>query len=225
MNEFQSVGAVRRGYVRGVVSSRLGGVAFPVDLVRVAASIARRDGARRRVASAFAGYLVTDAGPDVVPMFAKHRVWHEQGPDLYCMTSERMGWGYRSGGVVDSGPIDAPEMVACGSMLCGSGFDGVQSAARRWLESRRGVGLPLSVEEDGAGTDAGKVRRDSAGRVVLLLATGPRCHGLRGGVVVAAEVGALDAPEFLPGGSVQREDDLAGFVACQRLVLRGGWSL
>lgn len=223
MNEFQSVGAVRRGFVRGVVSSRLGGVAFPADLVRVAAGIARRDGARRRVASAFAGYLVTDAGPGVVPMVAKHRRWHEQGPDLYCMTSERMGWGYRSEGV-DSGPIDAPEMLAGGSMLCGSEFGGVQSTARRWSESRRGVGLPLSVAEDGAGTDAGKVRRDSAGRVVLLLATGSRCHGLRGGVVVAAEVGALDAPEFLPGGSVQREDDLAGFVAVQRLVLRGGWS-
>ena len=136
MSEFQSVGAVRRGFVRGVVSSRLGGVAFPADLVRVAARIARRDGARRRVASAFAGYLVTDAGPD-----------------------------------------------------------------------------------------AGHVHRDDAGRVLVLLATGPRCHGLRGGVVVAAEVGALDAPEFLPGGSVQREDDLAGFVAVQRLVLRGGWSL
>lgn len=224
MNEFQSVGAVRRGYVRGVVSSRLGGVVFPVDLVRVAASIARRDGARRRAASAFAGYLVTDAGPDVVPMFAKHRAWHEQGPDLYCMTSERMGWGYRSEGV-ESGPIDAPEMVACGSMLCGSGFDGVQSAARRWSESRRGGGLSLSVAEDGAGPDAGHVRRDDAGRVVVLLATGPRCHGLRGGVVVAAEVGALDAPEFLPGGSVQRDDDFAGVVAVQRLAFRGGWSL
>ena len=136
MSEFQSVGAVRRGYVRGVVSSRLGGVAFPADLVRVAAGIVRRDGARRRVASAFAGYLVSDEGPD-----------------------------------------------------------------------------------------AGYVRRDDAGRVVVLLATGPRCHGLRGGIVEAGEVGALDAPEFLPGGSVQREDDLAGFVAGQRLVLRGGWSL
>lgn len=136
MSEFQSVGAVRRGFVRGVVSSRLGGVAFPADLVRVAARIARRDGARRRVASAFAGYLVTDAGPD-----------------------------------------------------------------------------------------AGHVHRDDAGRVFVLLATGPRCHGLRGGVVVAAEVGALDAPEFLPGGSVQREEGCGGFVAWQRLVLRGGWSL
>ena len=136
MNEFQSVGAVRRGFVRGVVSSRLGGVAFPADLVRVAAGIARRDGARRRVASAFAGYLVTDAGPD-----------------------------------------------------------------------------------------AGCVRRDDAGRVVVLLSTGPRCYGLRGGIVKAGEVGALDAPEFLPGGSVQRGDGFAGFVAVQRLVLRGGWSL
>ena len=224
MSEFQSVGAVRWGYVRGVVLSRLGGVAFPADLVRVAAGIARRDGARRRVASAFAGYLVTDAGPDVVPMFAKHRAWHEQGPDLYCMTSERMGWGYRSEGV-DSGPIDAPEMVACGSMLCGSGFDGVQSAARRWSESRRGVGLPLSVAEDGAGPDAGYVRRDDAGRVLVLLATEPLCHGLRGALLDAAQVGALDAPEFLPGGSVQRAGNCGGFVAVQRLVLRGGWLL
>ena len=136
MSELQSVGAVRRGFVRGVVSSRLGGVAFPADLVRVACRVARREGERRRVASAFAGYLVSEAGLESLP------VW-----------------------------------------------------------------------------------RDEAGRVRALLATGPRCHGLRGGVVEAAEVGALDAPEFLPGGSVQREDGLAGFVACLRLVLRGGWSL
>ena len=136
MSEFQSVGAVRRGFVRGVVSSRLGGVAFPADLVRVAAGIARRDGARRRVASAFAGYLVSEPGPD-----------------------------------------------------------------------------------------AGHVRRDDAGRVVVLLATGPSCHGLRGGVVVAAEVGALDAPEFLPGGSVQRDENDGRVFAGQRLVLRAGWSV
>ncbi len=136
MSELQSVGAVRRGFVRGVVSSRLGGVAFPADLVRVAAGMARRDGARRRVAAAFAGYLVSEAGPEFLP------VW-----------------------------------------------------------------------------------RDGAGRVLALLATGPRCHGLRGGVVVAAEVGALDAPEFLPGGAMQR-DEYSGWVyAGQRIVLRGGWSL
>ena len=136
MNEFQSVGADHWGFVRGVVSSRLGGVAFPADLVRVAAGIARRDGARRRVASAFEGYLVSEQGPE-----------------------------------------------------------------------------------------AAQVRRDDAGRVLVLLATEPLCHGLRGALLDAAQVGALDAPEFLPGGSVQRDDDLAGFVAIQRLVLRGGWSL
>ena len=136
MGEFQSVGAVRRGFVRGVVSSRLGGVAFPADLVRVAAGIARRDGARRRVASAFADYLVSEPGPD-----------------------------------------------------------------------------------------AGRVLRDDAGRVLVLLATGPRCHGLRGGVVEAAEVGALDAPEFLPGGAMQRWICSGLVYVGQRLALRGGWSL
>lgn len=136
MSELQSVGAVRRGFVRGVVSSRLGGVAFPADLVRVAAGMARRDGERRRVAAAFAGYLVSDEVPELLP------VW-----------------------------------------------------------------------------------RDEAGRVLALLATSPRCHGLRGGVVAAAEVGALDAPEFLPGGAMQRGRDLSRVYAAPRLVLRGGWSL
>ena len=136
MSELQSVGAVRRGFVRGVVSSRLGGVAFPADLVRVAAGMARRDGERRRVAAAFAGYLVSEAGQESLP------VW-----------------------------------------------------------------------------------RDEAGRVMELRATGPPCHGLRGGLVEAAEVGALDAPEFLPGGAMQRDEDSGRVFAVQRLILRGGWSI
>lgn len=134
MSEIQGVGAVRRGFVRGVVSRRHGGVAFPVDLLRVACRVARREGERRRVASAFAGYLVSEPG-----------------------------------------------------------------------------------------SEAEKVWRDDAGRVVVLLATGPLCHGLRGGVVVAAEVGALDAPEFMPGGSVQRDENDEHVFAVQRIVLRGRW--
>ena len=136
MSELKSVGADRWGFVRGVVSSRLGGVAFPADLVRVAAGMARRDGARRRVAAAFAGYLVSEAGPESLP------VW-----------------------------------------------------------------------------------RDEAGRVMALRATGPCCHGLRGGLVEAAEVGALDAPEFLPGGAMQRDEYLGRVCAVQLLVFRGGLSL
>lgn len=224
MSEFQSVGAVRRGYVRGVVSSRLGGVAFPADLVRVAAGIARRDGARRRVASAFAGYLVTDAGPGVVPMFSQHRAAHEYGILSECVTGAAGVGFFGSNWGEAGGPIDAPRLMPSGSMRSAD-FGGVSGVVHRWSELRRGVGLPLSVAEDGAGPDSGHVRRDDAGRVLVLLATGPRCHGLRGGVVEAGQVGALDAPEFLPGGSVQREDDLGGVVAGQRLVLRGGWSL
>lgn len=136
MSEIQSVGAVRQGFVRGVVSRRHGGVAFPVDLLRVACRVARREGERRRVASAFSGYLVSETGPE-----------------------------------------------------------------------------------------AEKVWRDDAGRVVLVLATGSRCHGLRGVTVEAAEVGALDAPEFMPGGSVQRDENDGRVFAGQRLVLRAGWSV
>lgn len=135
MSEIQSVGAVRQGFVRGVVSRRHGGVAFPVDLLRVACSVARREGERRRVASAFAGYLVSEPWPE------SEKVW-----------------------------------------------------------------------------------RDDAGRVVLVLATGNRCYGLRGVTVEAAEVGALDAPEYLPGGSVQRDQIGVDCFAGQRLVLRAGWS-
>lgn len=132
MSEFQSVGAVRRGFVRGVVSSRLGGVAFPADLVRVAAGMARRDGERRRVAAAFAGYLVSEPFP----------VW-----------------------------------------------------------------------------------RDEAGRVFALLTTKPSCHGLRGWAVEAEEVGALDAPELLPGGATHSAGCSGLVYARQWFVLRGGWSL
>lgn len=107
MSELQSVGAVRRGFVRGVVSSRLGGVAFPADLVRVAAGIARRDGARRRVASAFAGYLVTDSEP----VFSVRR-----GRYLAMFEGWTIGRSGFSAGDDSGGDLDATGWFAAGSM-------------------------------------------------------------------------------------------------------------
>lgn len=104
------------GYVRGLASVRCGGVAFPLDLVRAVAKTAARLAVRRRVGAAFAGYLVSESGPDVRAMFSKNREWHSQGVDIWGCTSERQGLGFNAAGVL-SGPIDAPESIAGGGWV------------------------------------------------------------------------------------------------------------
>lgn len=104
------------GYVRGLASVRCGGVAFPLDLVRAVAKTAARLAVRRRVGAAFAGYLVSESGPDVRALFSKNREWHSQGVDIWGCTSERQGLGFNAAGVL-SGPIDAPESIAGGGWV------------------------------------------------------------------------------------------------------------
>lgn len=221
MTNIQAMAGASVGHVRACFSGRCRGFAAPVDLMRAHLRAVNRCAVRRRVASAFAGYLVTDAGPDVLPLFAKNRVWHEQGPDLYCMTSERSGWGYASQGV-ESGPIDAPGMIAAGSMIAGSGFDGIGSARRRWSEVMRGDDLPLSLADvEPVGVEL-PVWRDRAGRVVWL-GGGVYAKGLR------AEFGdchtgyLLDASEFLPAGSTKQYLSAGELCAGRSDVMRAGW--
>lgn len=57
------------GWVRAMWSRRLKGYAVPVALLRVPLRGAVRAGERRRVAAAFASYLVMDAAPDAVPIW------------------------------------------------------------------------------------------------------------------------------------------------------------
>lgn len=57
------------GWVRAMWSRRLKGYAVPVALLREQLRGAVRAGERRRVAAAFASYLVMDAAPDAVPIW------------------------------------------------------------------------------------------------------------------------------------------------------------
>lgn len=209
------------GHVRACFSVRCRGFAAPVDLMRAHLRAVNRCAVRRRVSAAFGGYLVSDSGPDVVAMFSKHRVWHEQGPNLCCMTSERRSWWCRSDDV-QSGPIDAPDMVPAGSMISQGEFDGVGSAVRRWSEVRRGDDLPLSLaESEPAGVDL-PVWRGRDGRVVWL-GGGVYAKGLR------AEFGdchtgyLLDASDFVPTGSTRRYVSGGEVCAWRGEVLRAGW--
>lgn len=118
----------RGGYALAVLSRRCRGHVVPLDLLRVVASVANRAGVRRRVASAFKGYLVTDAGPGVVPMFSARREWHVYGFDSYCATSHRMPLGLVCGGsdvsILAGGPLDAPVLIAAGSFSVSHGCNG-----------------------------------------------------------------------------------------------------
>lgn len=67
------------------------------------------------------------------------------------------------------------------------------------------------------------------GRPVLIVATDMRCYGLHGmgryESIAAGEVGAIDAPEFVPAGSVVAES-VGDFERCcvASLVMRRGAS-
>lgn len=68
--------------------------------------------------------------------------------------------------------------------------------------------------------------RGPDGRPVLLVPTDRRCFGLRGrdrfSSVLADEVGALDAPEWLPAGSVRRHEMAGEYCSCAEFLARGG---
>lgn len=220
MSNIQVLAGAGVGHVRAVFSGRCRGFAAPLDLVRVHLRAVVRSGVRRRLAVDFGGYLVTEEGPAVVPMFSRHRVWHEQGPDLYCMTSERMGWGYRSEGVA-SGPIDAPALIPAGSMWSGdSGFDGTGSCIPRdrW-HLRQQAAEPEAAEPEAA---ALPVWRDGAGRVVCLTVSYERVRGLREGFE-DCQRDCMDAPHFLPAGSVLRRENAGEALASDRRFFRWGW--
>lgn len=222
MSNIQAMAGAGVGHVRAVFSGRCRGFAAPLDLVRVHLRAVVRSGVRRRLAAEFGGYLVTDAGPAVVPLFSARRWLYEAGFDWHCMTGAERFLRVGFGRVFDF-PIDAPELIAAGSMWSAVGdCEATQSAARRWREERRGCDLPETLEDSGpVGVDV-PVWRDSAGRVVRL-----------GGVVYAQGLRdefrdchagyLLDASDYLPTGSTQRY--VSGGEACagRGQVMRAGW--
>lgn len=201
MKNNQGFAMGRGGYALAVLSRRCRGHVVPVDLLRVVASVANRAGVRRRVSAAFAGYLVTDAGPGVVPMFSARRAAHGVRIDESALTG---CWEMlRSAG---GGPLDAPEFIAAGGCMNGAPFiaDGESAAllSVRWSESLRGVDWPVRC-------DAVPIWRDGDGRVVVLGAvfTGRAMAGddevLREEFAGALSGAALDAPCLLLSGSCE----------------------
>ena len=190
----------RGGYALAVLSRRCRGHVVPVDLLRVVASVANRAGVRRRVSAAFAGYLVSDAGPGVVPMFSQHRAAHEYGILSECVTGAG-GVGFFYGGLGEGGgPIDAPHLLPSGAMRSAE-FGGYSGVVHRWSESLRGVDWPVRC-------DAVPIWRDGDGRVVVLgeVFTGRAMAGddevLREEFAGALQGAAIDAPDMCLSGSV-----------------------
>lgn len=125
MANIQAVSGACDGFVLATFSRGAGGHVVSADLLRVWAKARRVVLMRRRVARAFSGYLVTEAGPVVVPAFSLRREWHQFGLNAYAVTSSRWPLGLRgdfphvcSGrGVEAGGPLDAPEEMAAGSVV------------------------------------------------------------------------------------------------------------
>ena len=201
MENNQGFAMGRGGYALAVLSRRCRGHVVPVDLLRVVASVANRAGVRRRVSAAFAGYLVTDAGPGVVPMFSARRAAHEYGILSECVTGAG-GVGFFYGGLGEGGgPIDAPILLPSGAMRSAD-FGKYSGVVHRWSELLRVVDWPVMGEEV-------PIWRDRAGRVVVLgrAVTGMAMAGdddlLREDFAGALAGAAIDAPDYLLSGSVQ----------------------
>lgn len=64
------------------------------------------------------------------------------------------------------------------------------------------------------------VWRDAAGRVVVLLCTSSRVHGLQDG---AECMHSMDAPEWMPAGSMRFYETAGEVCAWQRTAKRDGW--
>lgn len=221
MTNIQALAGASVGHVRACFSGRCRGFAAPVDLMRAHLRAVNRCAVRRRVASAFAGYLVTDAGPDVLPLFSQHRGAHEYGILTECVTGAAGVGFFGSNWGKAGGPIDAPELLPAGSMRSAD-FGGVSVVAKRWREEwRDGLPLPAAprVEEKKAETLA--IWRDFSGRVVCIGAK-VYVHGLRDDFE-GFERDSLDAPDYLAAGSVLRHERGGEVWAVDRRVFRAGW--
>lgn len=201
MASVQAVAGGHLGYVRAVFSHRCRGFALPVDLVRANLRAVARVSVRRRVAAEFAGYLVTDSGPDVLPLFSQHRAAHEYGLLSECVTGAG-GVGFFYEGLRDGGgPIDAPGLMPAGSML-GADFGGFSAVVERgaWVAAQE---VPAAVPS---------VWREESGRVVVLGRVFSGCGALvgnellQGEFVGALEGAAIDAPDYCLTGSVVAHD-------------------
>lgn len=123
---------------------------------------------------------------------------------------------------VESGPIDAPQLVPAGSMWSGdSVYDGTGSAVPRdrWHLNLK---LPATLEE-AEPDEGGLLVWRIGGRVVCLCGQSGRWRrGLRDGFE-DCERDCMDAPDYLPAGGVRRY--VAGGEVCAADIkfFRAGW--
>lgn len=105
------------GYVRACFSKRLKGHALPLELVRRHLGAVNESGFRRRLRREFSGYLVTDNGPEIVPVVADSGraagVWRDRAGRVVVLgerwTGEAVTRGFRGcfedvwgGGCIDA---------------------------------------------------------------------------------------------------------------------------
>lgn len=221
MSNIQVLAGASVGHVRACFSERCRGFAAPVDLMRAHLRAVNRCAVRRRVESAFSGYLVTDSGPDVLPLFSQHRGAHEYGILPECVTGAG-GVGFFAGEWREGGgPIDAPGVLPAGSMRSAE-FGGFSGVVQRWSELRRGGDLPVTLEEaEPAGVEV-PVWRGRDGRVVWL-GGGVYVNGLREEFGDCHTGYLLDASDFVPAGSTRRYVSGGEVCAARRDVMRAGW--
>lgn len=101
-----------RGYVLAVKSARLRCHAAPLALVRVICRLEGQAAWRRRVAAAFAGYLVTD-GEAGYPFRNSRKKYQGRRVGV-------MGTGYPMAHLF-GGDLDAPEWILAGSVIASFG--------------------------------------------------------------------------------------------------------
>lgn len=220
MTNIRALAGASVGHVRACFSGRCRGFAAPVDLMRAHLRAVNRCAVRRRVASAFAGYLVTDAGPDVLPLFSGRRGDHAPGCDPDCMTGSGPFLRGDFGRVFDFA-IDAPGVIAAGSVRAGE-WGASSSVAQRWREEwRDGLTLPAAPRVEEKKVETLAIWRDYSGRVVCINAA-VCVHGLRGDFE-GCERDSLDAPDYLAAGSVLRHESGGEVWAKDRRVFRAGW--
>lgn len=218
-------------FIQSVVS-KAGRVVVSADQLRVVIrcrrrlAVARRDaGVRARLRADFGGYLVSERG--AASAFSARRGAYV--PELLpeCVTGAGgVGFCCELAGDVSGGPLDAPYALPAGSMRSADfgGFGGVVQRSAIWRDAAA-ARYAKKYADKAARVASQKIWRDSeSGRVVLLLATESRVHGLVGGDGVRAErVPCMDAPDYLPAGSVRRYEPLIEVCAAQRGVFRAGW--
>lgn len=187
-----------KAYARALYSKRQRCHVVPLVFVRVACRVASLNASKRRMRAAFADYLVTDHEP----AFSDRRKAHDYGVDAYASTCDRQayglgrhGYGYQGGG-----PLDAPELIAGGSVVtCGPDGEGGLPAV---VDRGKWSGLVVLPEADLSGPFSS---RRGWHEYPSPWKTG-YCHArvrTFAEWVIEDDKAGLDAPDTMPAGAMR----------------------